>query len=106
MAGKHTAGPWEFTGCAISVPGMDVARVYHPTRIDGATFNANGRLIAAAPELLDQHEADMEDLTLLLDAINEGDPKAELVIRVEDMKRRKRAAIARATQPLTPTNEE
>jgi hypothetical protein len=57
----------------------------------------DARLIAAAPDLLDQHEADMVDLDLLAKAIHAGDPMPELVIRVTDMLNRKRAAIAKAT---------
>lgn len=69
---------------------------------DGPPFGsdngeANARLIAAAPELLGQHEADMTDLELLAKAIHAGDPMPELVIRITDMLNRKRSVIAKAT---------
>lgn len=58
---------------------------------------ADAHLIAAAPELLDQLESAQADLDLLRRAIEEGDPKAELLIRVTDLWRRNAAAIAKAT---------
>jgi hypothetical protein len=58
---------------------------------------ANARLIAAAPCLLEQHECEVSDLKFLLRAIEEGDPKAELVLRVKDMIRRETEVISKAT---------
>lgn len=99
MAGKHTAGPWEFTGCAICVQGMDVARVYHPIRIDEATFNANGRLIASAPDLLEA----LIRLEEAARAVQAGEWDRNSIQPERDAAR---AAIARATQPLPPPNED
>lgn len=57
---------------------------------------ANARLIAAAPDLLAQHNTNLVDLDLLRRAITEGDPKAELLVRVDDLIRFSRDAIAKA----------
>jgi hypothetical protein len=118
---KGTPGPWQvvngtdvFTRLgALNAAGVEAARNdgWHiadcymwetetdegPETLSIAEKRANARLIAAAPDLLDQHEADMVDLDLLAKAIHAGDPMPELVIRVTDMLNRKRAAIAKAT---------
>jgi len=57
---------------------------------------ANARLIAAAPDLLAELDVRVGDLVMLRRAIEEGDQKAELLLRVDDMLRRTRAAIAKA----------
>ncbi len=56
----HTQGPWEIgeaheSMAMIYAPKVDgfVARAQAPDPFDYATKNANARLIAAAPELLD-----------------------------------------------------
>lgn len=101
MSAKHTPGPWEAVfgsadGIQIAAGSSPVALVYAEIEQRGA-HTANAQLIAEAPALLGQHEADLADLHLLRLAIQAGDPKAELLIRVQDMERRKRAAIAKAT---------
>lgn len=48
---KFTPGPWAHGGHAVYVQGMDVARVYQSFGVSDETFEANARLIAAAPEL-------------------------------------------------------
>lgn len=53
-------------------------------------------LIAAAPDMLGQLDSAQTDLDLLRRAIEEGDPKAELLIRVTDLWKRNAAAIAKA----------
>jgi hypothetical protein len=116
---KGTPGPWEAKRTdpqewAINAPNGDPA-LKHGTwyglavaygcdespSVGREVAEANARLIAAAPDLLDQHEADMVDLDLLAKAIHAGDPMPELVIRVTDMLNRKRAAIAKATGEQT-----
>lgn len=106
----HTPGPWGLveTKCPPIISQWDI-------RIGDYTVNvwpyqgspcgyytdhtrmADARLMAAAPELLGQHEADMVDLDLLAKAIHAGDPLPELVIRITDMLNRKHALIAKAT---------
>lgn len=61
-----------------------------------ASIRANARLIAAAPELFEQHEANIADLQMLRRAIEEGDPMTELLIRVDDLLKFSRAALAKA----------
>jgi len=57
---KHTPGPWKLIGCAVAVPGTDVARVYMPRGMSEEECRANGRLIAAAPTLLEALQGLME----------------------------------------------
>lgn len=99
---KGTPGPWAVNPVSAQVDAMPsllpVCQLLWPTdQRSEAETEANARLIAAAPDLLDQHEADMVDLDLLAKAIHAGDPMPELVIRVTDMLNRKLAAIAKAT---------
>ena len=118
---KGTPGPWQvvngtdvFTMLgAVNAAGVEAARNdgWHiadcymgetetdegPETLSSAEKRANARLIAAATELLGQHEADITDLELLARAIHDDDPMPELVIRVTDMLNRKRAVIAKAT---------
>lgn len=96
---KHTPGPWPFQG----VVNVAYANYYAIDFPDGSGFlvncqigEANARLIAAAPDLLAELEVREGDLVMLKRAIEEGDPKAELLVRVSDMLRETRAAIAKA----------
>ncbi|HYC66674.1 hypothetical protein [Brevundimonas sp.] len=110
--GKHTAG-WslkgdhEWSDCHVE---FDRSGSYYTIYEDGRYLpvafaigaegdddTARARLIAAAPCLLDQHGCELSDLRFLLRAIEEGDPKAELILRVKDMIERESAAIAKAT---------
>lgn len=95
---KHTPGPWkiqphttvdkEFTvGPAI----MDYDDVDHDQQ------DANARLISAAPNQHEAHYINLGDLEMLRMAIAAGDPKKELLLRTDDMIKRTRAAIAKAT---------
>jgi hypothetical protein len=115
--GAHTPGPWalgkgyglhgvEVVGdngnrMICGVIGVDRDVRDRDGRVSGSEQTAEGwanaRLIAAAPELLGQHEADMVNLDLLAKAIHAGDPMPELVIRITDLLNRKRAVIALAT---------
>lgn len=60
-------------------------------------MHANARLIASAPEQHEAHSINLGDLEKLAKAIESGDPKAELLLLVQDLTDRTRAAIARAT---------
>lgn len=53
--------------------------------------------LTTVDELLAQHECDIIDLDLLEAAILQDDRPCQLLIRIEDMKRRKKAVIAKAT---------
>ena len=108
----HTPGPWYsepqgYVSASFYIRGSDgkgnrmtwgKGAVAHIPRSRVLPMEANARLIAAAPDLLGQHEADITDLELLAKAIHAGDPMPELVIRVTDMLNRKRAAIRKATE--------
>lgn len=115
-AAKHTPGPWRIAGLnlqglftndgAASIVTDDgpVASVACQTpfkRGSGSTAlcaerDANARLIVAAPELLAELDIRGSDLVMLRLAIEAGDPKSELLVRVDDMLRETRAAIAKA----------
>ena len=60
------------------------------------TDRGNARLIAAAPELLAELDCRAGDLFMLRKAIEAGDPTRELLVRIDDMIRETRAAIAKA----------
>ena len=44
---------WKFIGCSIRLDDTDVARVYQHYGLSEAEFKQRGKLLAAAPELLD-----------------------------------------------------
>jgi hypothetical protein len=99
-----TPGPWEtveaFYKNGFYVFGKERGQGWlRKKRLDdcGAFKNeADARLIAAAPELYGQLESGQTDLDLLRRAIEENDPKAELLIRVTDLWKRNDAALAKA----------
>jgi len=90
MTSKHTPGPWSIDGEGTNamVRGADLTIVAVRHRLTGQTHEANARLIAAAPELLEA----LEDLVYLAEAamreVGEYDIEAELADA--------RAAIAKA----------
>jgi len=99
---KRTAGPWtarQYCGKDDSwfVRGPSDERVCGSG--SGHVIEANARLIAAAPDLLGQHESTVADLEFLRRAITEGDPKAELLIRIDDILRRTQSVLSRASLP-------
>lgn len=55
---QHTPGPWivgELSLSVLNMKGMEIAA--YPENIDEDVWNANARLIAAAPELLEAAKA-------------------------------------------------
>ena len=113
MEAKHTPAPWRIDEDGDGVPAIVGPREKASRRgIEGEwdicvmdwddepdrkqVIFANARLIAAAPDLLAQHNTNLVDLDLLRRAIAEGDPKAELLVRVDDLIRFSRDAIAKA----------
>ena len=96
MTSKHTPGPWVYKPATDKMHAV-MAMGGNIVIFKVAPDDADARLMAAGPDLLGLHEADMVDLDLLAKAIHAGDPMPELVIRVTDMLNRKRAAIAKAT---------
>jgi hypothetical protein len=80
-----------------------------PPPTDDATWSAeyfslsgyfgphNPNTFAAAPQLLEELDCRVGELVVLRKAIEAGDPKRELFIRIDDMLRQSREAIAKAT---------
>lgn len=100
---KHTPGPWAAADKAAWFRGQtdpDEGKIAITAGSCGVVANAYGRgnahLIAAAPDMLAELEVREGDLFMLRKAIEAGDPKAELLIRVEDMLRETRACLSRA----------
>jgi hypothetical protein len=101
MSAQHTPGPWSYSTCPNDfafehIQSQGGTIIAKPMRMGSeGGMEANARLIADAPELL--HELDVRegDLFMLRNAIEAGDPKAELLVRVEDMLRETRAALAK-----------
>lgn len=60
MDAKHTKGPWEAEQCAIHTPNFIVAYVDGPAN-NIKEAQANARLIASAPELLEALEEVMDN---------------------------------------------
>jgi hypothetical protein len=117
VATEHTAGPWEASHRLNSIGqpqkggryvilqrGTNKREDFYIAEMpfaavrgaDIAEHEANARLIAAAPDLLNEHTANLGALLLLLRAIKEGDPSRELVARVEDIIRPTENVIAKA----------
>lgn len=115
----HTPGPWEYIPSSkhhgpyvASAYGGDICDCYtmsnpsslsvrnggdsKPIHFQHERADANARLIASAPELLAELDVRVGDLVMLRRAIEEGDPKRELLFRIDDMLRESRAAIAKA----------
>lgn len=53
MTSNYTPGPWKFTGVYVEAEGSVVADVWSPLLCVDEQGEANGNLIAAAPELLE-----------------------------------------------------
>jgi len=100
----HTPGPWEF--------GKDRRWLFRDDlkadgnfssstilKINDDAFRpseADAHLIAAAPDMYAELDVRVGDLVMLRKAIEAGDPKAEILIRIDDMLRETRAVIAKA----------
>lgn len=54
---KHTPGPWRTNGCYISSNYGEVGHAYWVSSMPDGMSEANARLIAAAPELLEALQA-------------------------------------------------
>lgn len=105
---KHTGGDWDWAvdsygkvrhsrkySCVyttISSPDGD-RLVTVAARIENV---ADAKLIASAKALLAELDVRVGDLVMLRRAIEEGDPKPELLFRVDDMLRETRATVAKA----------
>ena len=107
MTMKHTPGPWTVDAMGFIYASADSelpensnqgAELVLAKLLSHSTVRTagNANLIAAAPDLLAQHNTNLVDLDLLRRAIAEGDPKAELLVRVDDLIRFSRDAIAKA----------
>ena len=91
----HTPGPWSVEYRTLkNARGESIASAGNNRKVWGDELDASLRLAAAAPELLAEHEVGILDLNLLRNAVEANDPKAELLIRIDDILRRKKAAIA------------
>lgn len=98
---KFTPGPWFAYGRYIGTKNHKSAiaecRDVNGNWSDDAKSSADAKLIASAPDLLAELEVRAGDLVMLIKAIEAGDPKAELLLRANDMLRETRAAISKAT---------
>ena len=86
---KHTPGPWRYmagTHSHYDSEGKAIARVYGPRGIDCSRRDANARLIAAAPDLLEA----------LKGMLSRTDGQA-IYNFMEPQREAARAAIAKAT---------
>ena len=91
---EHTPGRWDVAGSEVWASGRRVASLggaYGPK--DAETRNANARLIAAAPELLEALRGLIEDVELTAEDFG-GDIITEDLMTALD---KARAAIAKAT---------
>lgn len=97
----RTPCPWAYepTSGAIYFADGDVEPVIAGINQDNTSeeqADADGVLLAAAPALLEELDVRVGDLVMLRKAIEAGDPRAELFVRIDDMLRETRAAIAKA----------
>lgn len=112
MSVSHTKGPWREVNAGKWEVSRSPCAAYvsigvrnkHPIAFavweqhySDPEFDANARLITAAPELLGQIESAQVDLDFLRTAIERDDPKAELLIRVTDLWKRNAVALAKVT---------
>ena len=105
----HTPGPWrvstqnEFIFGAVRGNGMEpIGFVYAPAFAErsevGRRAMANARLIAAAPELLEQLQSAVLQMEMAASCIEAGRID-EALLHASSLMRQKREAIAKATQP-------
>lgn len=88
MSTKHTPGPWEWTGLFIEHDGRAIAQLLpHGQKPN----EANARLIAAAPELLEALKRAISSRILSIDFARNRTPEAI------DLRRQIIAVITKAT---------
>lgn len=100
----HTPGPWlsfykaKYDEWHVSLPVADSSfkLALAPDGIQSLNREDDAHLIAAAPDLLNELGVREGDLVMLRKAIEAGDPKAEVFVRIDDMLRETRAVIALA----------
>jgi hypothetical protein len=105
MSTKHTPGPWKFENdgrgvCTVTsaTPIEDSGEIigYEPVA-SGITWPPDARLIAAAPEMLDEHERVVGSVAVLLMALDEGrSSEPEFRETLEQILAGARAALAQA----------
>lgn len=96
---KFTPGPWKAEPGAKRGAWVKGATGEWAALACGDTdesASANARLIAEAPNMYATLDVTAVDLDLLRRAIEDGDPKAKLLIRVKDMQERHRRALSKA----------
>lgn len=106
MASQFTPGPWrlaENDKTIVVTEALDaegncsvIADVLTYVGRAGEHDFANARLIAASPDLLNEHINRLSDLMMLRKAIAFDDPKGELLVRIDDMLRDTRTIITKA----------
>lgn len=97
METKHTPGPWEFTDNALVGPKIDDKPIWlRPVilRSEVGVSDANARLIAAAPELLEALRGMMD---AYMDLCDENEPNYRSYEFRQSKWEAARAAIAKAT---------
>lgn len=96
---QHTGGKWVWSGLQLLASFDEYSEPVLIAEDEPFAPSPEDRaLIASAPALLAQHNTNLVDLDLLRRAIAEGDPKAELLLRVDDLIRFSRDAITKATK--------
>jgi hypothetical protein len=78
---KHTKGPWRYTnnGFIISIDALVVAEVSHDVRLSMDAANANYKLMAASPDMIEALEETKKWFSKLQDWSGVGDPPIELI---------------------------
>jgi hypothetical protein len=90
---KLCSGPWGDVGVDFLTGEESLVHWWGTVATDEAKANAN--LIASAPELYAELDCREGDLVMLRRAIEEGDPKRELLFRIDDMLRETRKALSK-----------
>ena len=97
---SHTPGPWAYGGPGseevyVKHSGQLIATINHSSVMYDGEVTANARLIAAAPELVAESQATVDELTGLvewLDSIDAAPAIARKLLRIVE---RHRAALAK-----------
>jgi len=102
MEGRHTAGPWAAERGDMGGPWQITAGPFGTlatVNTHGDNPEADARLMSAAPDLLDACRA-LDELDCCLGYVFPGGDWPKLWAALDAA----RAAIAKATRPVTPTN--